>query len=77
MTYAFTHMGNFLLLLLSAIGIWALGLRFRPWGWDLALWAGILVLKLGFGPQGWILCLRLGFRLFLAEIWALRLGFDP
>ena len=30
MTYAFTHMRNFLLLI--AIGIWALGLGYRPWG---------------------------------------------
>ena len=45
MTYAFTHMGNFLLL---AIEIWAFGLRFRPWGWDLSLRAGIWVLGQGF-----------------------------
>ena len=40
MTYAFTHIGNFLLLLL-AIGIWAFGLGFRPWGRDLDLGTGI------------------------------------
>ena len=36
MTYAFTHMGNFLLLLL-AIEIWVCRQRFRPEGWDLGL----------------------------------------
>ena len=36
MTYAFTHMGNFLLLLL-AIEIWVFRRRFRPEGWDLGL----------------------------------------
>ena len=50
MTYAFTHMRNFLLLL--AIGIWALRLRFRPWGWNLGLWAGIWALRLGFESGG-------------------------
>ena len=35
MTYAFTHTGNFLLLLL-AIGSWALELRFGRQGWKLA-----------------------------------------
>ena len=51
MTYAFTHMGNFLLLL--AIWIGALGLGFRPWGGDLGLKNGILALGLGFRPSGW------------------------
>ena len=47
MTYAFTHMGNFLLL---AIGIWASGLGLRPYGWDrdLDLEAGIWASRLGF-----------------------------
>ena len=36
MTYAFTHMGNFLLLLL-AIEIWVFRQRFRLEGWDLGL----------------------------------------
>ena len=40
MTYAFTLMGNFLLLLL-AIGIWAFGLGLRPWGRDFDLGTGI------------------------------------
>ena len=40
MTYAFSHMRNFLLLLL-AIGIWAFGLKVRPWGLDLDLGAKI------------------------------------
>ena len=39
LTYTFTHMRNFLLLL--AIRIWAFGLGFRPWGWDLDLGAEI------------------------------------
>ena len=47
MTYVFTYMRNFLLLL--AIGIGALRLRFRPWGWhlggDLGLKTGILALE--------------------------------
>ena len=45
MTYAFTHMGNFLLLLLLAIGIWASRL-------DFGLEAGIWASRLGFGPRG-------------------------
>ena len=62
---AFPHgeISLLLLPLLLAVGIWAFGLRFRPWGWDLDLRTGIWALGLGFGPQGWILCLRLGFRL--------------
>ena len=36
MTSAFTHKGNFLLLLL-AIEIWVFRRRFRPEGWDLGL----------------------------------------
>ena len=63
MTYAITHMGNFLLLLL-AIEI------YMPWGWDSGLRAGIWALGLGLGAQGWDLGLK-------AEIWALRLGFGP
>ena len=55
MTYAFTHMGNFLLLLL-AIGIWVLGLwaGFGLRGWDLGLEAGIWASRLGFesGREG-------------------------
>ena len=44
MTYAFTHMGNFLLLL---------ELEFGSRGWDLGLEAGIWALRMGFGPEGW------------------------
>ena len=69
MTYVFTHMENFLLHLL-AIGIWAFGLGFRPWGWDLDLGAGIWILGLGFGPRGRDLGLEAG-------IWASRMGFGP
>ena len=51
MTYAFSHIRNFLLLhLLLAIGIWAFGLRLRPWGWDFRLKAGIRVLGLVLAP---------------------------
>ena len=51
MTYAFSHIRNFLLLhLLLAIGIWAFGLRLRPWGWDLGLKAGIRVSGLVLAP---------------------------
>ena len=39
MTYAFTHMRNYLLLLANEI--WALGLEFGPLGWDLGLGAEI------------------------------------
>ena len=44
MTYAFTHMGNFLLLLLAIrfeAGFQTLGLGFGPWGRDLGPKAGI------------------------------------
>ena len=44
-----SHMGIFLLLLFLAVKILALGLRFRPWGWDLGLWAGIWAFGLEFG----------------------------
>ena len=48
MTFAFTHMRNFLLLHpLLAIGIGAFGLRLKPWGWDLGLRDGIWALGLG------------------------------
>ena len=67
MTYAFTHMRNFLHLL-EAIGIWAFGLGFRPWSWGLDLGAGIWASKLGFEPRGWDLGFETG-------IWALKLGF--
>ena len=60
MTYAFTHMGDFLLLLL---------LSFGPQGQDLGLLAEILTLRLRFGPQDWDLGLETG-------IWASRLGFE-
>ena len=60
MTYAFTHMGDFLLLLL---------LSFGPQGQDLGLLAEILTLRLRFGPQDWDVGLKTG-------IWALRLGFE-
>ena len=74
MTYAFTHMGNFLplLLLLESgllAGIWTSRLRFWPQGWDLGLQARIWALRLGFGHQGWDLGLETG-------IWASRLGFE-
>ena len=60
-TYAFTHMGNFLLPL--AVGIWTFGLRFGPHG---SIWA----MRLGFGPQDWDMGLETG-------IWATRLGYGP
>ena len=44
MTYAFTHMGNFLLLLLAIrfeAGFQTLGLGFGPQGWDMGLQAEI------------------------------------
>ena len=49
MTYAYTHMGNFLLLFL-AIGIWASKLGFGL-GFETGIWA----LRLGFewGGNGW------------------------
>ena len=50
MTYAFTHMGNFLLLL--AIEIWVFRWRFRPEGWDSGLEAGIWASRLGFEGGG-------------------------
>ena len=56
MTYAFTHMGNFLLLLLLlplASGllaeIWISRLRFGPQGWDMGLEAEIWASWLGGG----------------------------
>ena len=53
MTYAFTLIGDFLLLL-SAIGIWNLGLwaGFGSRGWDLGCGAGIWAKRLGIGPKG-------------------------
>ena len=51
MTYDFTHVGNILLLLLVAIGIWASRLDFRlEAGWDFGFEARIWALRLGFGP---------------------------
>ena len=60
MTYAFTHMGNFLLLLLLLLllgsgvlaGIWPLRLRFGPQGWDMGLEAEIWASWLGGGGCG-------------------------
>ena len=55
MTYALTHMGNFLLLLLGLdlfARILASRIGFGPKGWDLGLQARILALRLGFGPRG-------------------------
>ena len=69
MTYAFTHLGNSLLLIL-AIRFWASRLGFGPRGWDLGLEAGIWISRLGFGPLGWDLGLK-------AKIWAMRLGSEP
>ena len=60
MTYALTHMGNFLLLLLLAYGIWAFRLRFGPQGWIWAFKAGIWASRLEFGSQGWDLGLEDG-----------------
>ena len=64
MTYAFTHMGNFLLLLLLGLGlmagIWTSRLRFWPLGLDLGLKARIWASSLGFGPQDWNLGLGTG-----------------
>ena len=55
MTYAFTHMGNFLLLLESGLlaGIWILRLKYGPQGWDLGLKAGIWASRLRYGPSAW------------------------
>ena len=50
-------MGNY------GTGIWALGLGFRPRGWDLGLKAGIWDLRLEFSLK--------------AGIWASRLGSGP
>merc|ERR1711911_575817 len=78
MTYAFTHMGNFLLLLQSRgpnpsnhegqnpsleAQISALRPKSQPRGWDPASW-------LGSSPPGY------DFGLY-ARIWASRLGFGP
>ena len=56
MTYAFTHMGNFLLLLLLLLGIWAgiwtSRLRFGPQDWDMRLEATVWASKLGFEGDG-------------------------
>ena len=60
---AFTHMGNFLLLLLGLdllAEIQASRMGFEPLGWDLGLQARILAFRLGFGPQGWDLGLKTG-----------------
>ena len=59
MIYAFTHMENFLLLLLRTF----FPPTFRPRFQSLGIWAS----RLGFGPRGW----DMGFE---AEIWAWRLG---
>ena len=57
MTYAFTHMGDFILLLplgLSLLaGVLTSRLTFGPQGWDLGLKARILASRLGFGPGDW------------------------
>ena len=69
MTYAFTHMRDFHLIL-QAIGIWASGLGFRFWGWNLDLGTGIWASKLGFEPQVWDFGLQ-------DLIWAFWLEFRP
>ena len=65
MTYAFTRMKNFFLLLLLVIsiraGISASALGFVPGGWDFYHESGI-------GPRGWDLGLKAG-------IWGSRLLF--
>ena len=43
-----SHMGKFLLLLLLVVVIWAFGLRFRPYGWDFGLGAGVWALGMDF-----------------------------
>ena len=69
MTYAFTHMRDFPLLL-REIGIWAFGLECRPWSIGLDLGAGILASELRFEPQVWDFGREDG-------IWALKLGLWP
>ena len=78
-----TDRGIFVLHLLLAIGIWAFGLRLRPWGWDLGLRAGIWALRLRYGSQ--VLYLRLEVRFWAvrpelglkAGTWVSRLRFGP
>ena len=82
MTYAFTHMGDFLLLLLLLLlhaspsnpSLEAQIPVSRPksqlQGPNLSLKVQILAWRLKYGPQGWDLELQ-------ARIWALRLGFGP
>ena len=57
MTYAFTHMGNFLLFLFLGSGLFAgimtKRLRFGPQGWNMGLQARIWASRLGFGSQAW------------------------
>ena len=54
MTYAFTHMGNFLLLGLDLFaGIRASRMGFGPQDWDLGLKAGIWASRLRYGHGGW------------------------
>ena len=72
MTYAFTHIRNFLLpQKLAKIGrIWQILAGFGRIWQDLGFRAGIWASRLGFGPRGWILGLKAG-------IWTSRLGFRP
>ena len=67
MTYAFTHIGDFLLLLLHHI--LPSPLKSQSQGLNSSLEAKIPVSRLGFGPQAWDLGLE-------TEIWASRLGFE-
>ena len=70
MTYAFTHMGDFLLGLGLLAEIWTPWLGIGPQGWHMGLQARILAFRLGFGPQGWDIGLKTG-------MWASRLEFGP
>ena len=69
MTYAFTHIGNFILLLLppsSRLRFWP-RLERGPLSWDLGLLAEIWASTQEYVPWGWDLSVKAG-------IWALRLG---
>ena len=66
MTYAFTHVGNFLLLLLLPL----LCTPQIPCDWASGLGVGIWAMSLGFGPQDRDLGLEAG-------IWASRLRYEP
>ena len=70
LTYAFTHIGNFLLLLLLFLLLLRLSLKPKFSRLGSCLLAGIWTSRLRFGPQGWDLGLQ-------ARILAFGLGFGP